>query len=232
MNAEGLGFNFLIGDPVARSWYEGIWFSHEIRFIRDQIIKPGDVVFDCGAHHGCTTILFSKWVGSEGRVVAFEPFPSNAAILARNIELNQLTNVALEQKVLGAQRGRASISAESDAHVISQARVGIELPMVPLDDYVDQRPTFLKIDVEGFEVDVVRGAQEVLRLLPKLAIEIHGDALSRYGTSADELKSLLHLEWYNVWIQWNFENEPQPYRNERINGQVHLFAIPTREGTA
>lgn len=73
----------------------------EMCFIRDHIIRPGDVVLECGAHHGYVTTLFSTWVGSAGKVICFEPHPNNANILQRNIELNALGNVVLERKAVG-----------------------------------------------------------------------------------------------------------------------------------
>jgi len=232
MNAEGIEFEFLIADPVAQSWYEGMWFSHELRFIRDHLVKTGDVVFDCGAHHGCTAILFSKWAGSPGKVVAFEPLPSNVAIIRENIHLNRLSNVIVEGKALGNQSGTVRISGESDAHVLAKTSVGIEVPVALLDDYLDLNPSVLKIDVEGFEIEVLRGAQKILSRLPKLAIEIHEDVLSKYGSSIHDLLSLLPLELYDVWIQNRDDEEPREFNSrEKIRGRLHLFASPNAQNT-
>ena len=75
-----------------------------MRFIRGNLVKPGSVVLECGAHHGAHTILLSKWVGDQGKVIAVEPMPENAAIIRRNIELNGLTNVTVVEKMVGAHR--------------------------------------------------------------------------------------------------------------------------------
>jgi len=92
MNADDLRFEFLIGDSIGKTWYEGEWFSPEIRFIRDKIIQPGDIVFDCSAHHGCMAILFGNWVCKNGKVVAFEPVPGMRILIGKNILINHLTN--------------------------------------------------------------------------------------------------------------------------------------------
>ena len=85
-NVEGVVFDFWIGDITGRQWY-GTTDSNwpEMRFIRDHLIHPGDVILECGAHHGCLTMVLSNWVGDKGKVVAFEPVPKNADILQKNI---------------------------------------------------------------------------------------------------------------------------------------------------
>ena len=72
-------FKFLIGDACGREWYESaaIGNTQEMRFIRDRMIEPGDVILECGAHHGYTTLLLANWVGTRGRVLAFEPSHHN-----------------------------------------------------------------------------------------------------------------------------------------------------------
>src|SRR5205807_3679264 len=100
---DGEVFDFWIGDTDARSWYEkGDRLSLELKFIKDHMIAPGDVVLDCGAHRGRSTILFSQWAGDAGTVVAFEPMPKNGEILAKNVAVNGITNVTIVGKAVGA----------------------------------------------------------------------------------------------------------------------------------
>lgn len=223
-------FDFWIGDTQGRDWYDHTDpLSFEMRFARDHIIEPGDVVFDCGAHHGYTAVFFSKWVGDKGKVVAFEALPRNCDILAKNVELNGLTNVILERKAVGATRGQIRIDGVSDSTVIFSNQ-GIEVEMTCLDDYAHLNPAFVKVDVEGFEYQVLQGAQSILSQRPKLAVELHTDKLSKYGASVEEVLNTIGLDRYRLWIQWNDREESEEYDNKvSITERVHLFCLPVRD---
>ncbi|MCJ7662339.1 MAG: FkbM family methyltransferase, partial [Anaerolineales bacterium] len=203
-NVEGVVFDYWIGDITGRQWYEindpdWIEMKLEMRFIRDHLIQPGDVILECGAHHGRSTIVLSNWVGSEGKVVAFEPHPKNAENLQKNIDLNNLRNIILEQKAVGQRNGRIQITGESNSLVITKG-TGVEVEMTSLDEYFDLNPTFLRIDVEGFEVEVLKGAKNILATRPKLAIEIHTRTLKHFDSSVDDLFNLIDVEQYDLWI--------------------------------
>ena len=83
---------------------------------------------------------------------------------------------------------------------------------------------------EGFEVEVIRGAARIMDSRPKLAIEIHSHDLPRYGTSVDELLTLLHLEDYECFIQLKDGEEAEPFTVGKVDisaySHVHLFAVP------
>jgi len=223
-------FDFWIGDTQGRDWYDHTdSLSFEMRFVRDHLIQPGDVVFDCGAHHGYTAVFFSKWVGDKGKVVAFEALPRNCDILAKNVELNGLTNVILERKAVGATRGQIRIDSVSDSTVIFSNQ-GIEVEMTCLDDYAHLNPAFVKLDVEGFEYQALQGAQRILSQRPKLAVELHTNKLSKYGTSVEKVLNTIGLDRYRLWIQWNGREEPEEYDNNvSITDRVHLFCLPVRD---
>ena len=223
-------FDFWIGDTQGRGWYDNTDpLSIELRFARDHMIKPGDVVFDCGAHHGYATVLFSKWVGGKGKVVAFEALPRNCDILAKNVELNGLTNVILERKAVGATTGQISIDGVSDSTVIF-SKQGIKVEMTRLDDYAHLNPAFVKFDVEGFEYQALQGAQSILSQRPKLVVELHTDKLSKYGASVEKVLNTIGLDRYRLWIQWNDREEPEEYDNKAsITERVHLFCLPVRD---
>lgn len=199
----------------------------EMRFIRDHLIQSGDVILDCGAHHGRSSIILSNWVGDKGKVVAFEPHPKNVEILQKNIELNNLRNIILEQKAVGPSIGRIQITGESNSLVISKG-TGVAVEMTSLDKYSDLDPNFLRIDVEGFEVEVLKGAKNILATRPKLAIEIHTRTLKHFDSSVDDLFNLIDVEKYDLWVQWQDGNEPRVYdlKEPIKKGRVHLFALP------
>jgi len=226
---EGVDFDFWIGDRDGRDWYDlhctdPVWI--ELRFIRDHLVKAGDVILECGGHHGCTAIILSKWVGDGGRVVTFEPSPSNGDIIGRNIQQNKLTNVSLERKAVGAMTGTVRMNEASNSSVLLSGP-GADVELIHLDQYEYLNPTLLKIDVEGFELKVLEGAKKILSTHPKMAIEIHADQLSYYGASVESLFKLIEMERYDVWIQWEDIQEPEKYDMKTpINKRVHLFFIP------
>jgi hypothetical protein len=106
---------------------------------------------------------------------------------------------------------------------------GIEVDLACLDDYMHLNPTFLKIDVEGFEVAVLNGAKRILSTHPKLAIELHTGLLAGYGSSAEDIFRWIGIENYEIWIQWEDGKEPEKYDlRAPIVSRVHLFCIPRR----
>lgn len=226
---EGVAFDFWIGDADGRDWYDlkctdPVWL--EMRFIMDHMIEPGDVVLECGAHHGCTTILLSNWVGKNGKVVAFEPLPKNCNIIKKNIELNGINNIILETKAVGARKGQCNISEVSNSFIL-MLNQGIKVEVINLDEYEHLNPTFIKIDVEGFEHQVLQGSKKILSNNPKLSIEIHPKMLSSYGNTVKDVLELINSDIYKLWIQWNDCEEPEQYdKNVPITKRVHLFCIP------
>lgn len=246
---EDIAFDFVIADSEGKDWYDSEPASAsseplnpEFNFIK-QITNPGDVVFECGTHHGLTAMLLSKWVGSEGKIVTFEINSKNAQIARQNIELNKINNVIIEEKGLGSEKTTLKIFDKSNASVTPSNLMSLgwlknfiygtnEAEIITLDDYAAAQsiePNFLKIDVEGYEGEVLKGATDILKTLPKLEIEIHTEILSRFNTSVKEIFELINLERYQAWVQWNDEEEPQPFDLQQgrvIDRRVHLFAVP------
>ncbi len=226
---EGVFFDFLIGDRTGRNWYDRVCINNpvwrEMRFVRDQLIQKGDVVLECGGHHGCSAILLSNWVGDSGKVVTFEPLQSNFEILEQNVRLNRLSNVIPKMEAAGAKAGTITFDEASSG--ISSTGKGVTVRVSRLDDYGYLNPTFLKIDVEGFELQVLQGAKAILSTRPKLEIEVHVELLHQYGASVEDLFRLIDIKSYKAWVQWKDDQEPEEYNMSiPITSRVHLFLIP------
>jgi FkbM family methyltransferase len=130
-------------------------------------LRAGDLFADVGANVGSYTILASGVVGC--CTVAFEPDPITAAALERNISLNKIAErVELRRSAVGDQDGgaRFSIGLDTQNHVVSGAdATGRFVPMQTLDRALFDNghiPILIKIDVEGYEAEVLRGARAVL----------------------------------------------------------------------
>jgi len=231
---EGVKFKFYVGDTDGKQWYDEEardphWF--EMKFVKDNMIQEGDVVYECGSHHGCATIMLSHWVGKQGKVVSFEPNPVNFEITKININNNQLNNVELINAAVGAEDGETLLNTTSSnsSIITNESTCGNvhTIKLTRLDSLPGTEPNVLKIDVEGYEADVLKGAKEILKSKPCLAIEIHAEQLQNYNTSVKEIFDLIGRDKYNFWIQWNDQEDPIPYNFEKeIITRVHLFGIP------
>ena len=234
LRPAGVPIKVPIVDLFSEDWY-GDWLdtSAELRWIRGAL-APGDVVADCGANVGFTSAFFACCVGPTGRIHAFEPLPRNAAAATRSAELNGLDNVVVVNAAVGSAAGQARLSTGFGNAVVDAHGAGITVQVVTLDEYFAQRPPdFLKIDVEGYELQVLRGAVRVLARRPKLAIELH---CASYPNGADDVRTILALldrTDYEAHVQLEVEGTLEPFdarvhTAERIAScaNVHWFATP------
>lgn len=252
---DTVSFDFFVGDSTGQSWYDTGWNCAEVelKFLRENMVSPGDITFDVGGHHGWFAIILSHSVGEHGQVVTFEPNPKNCEIIKRNISLNQLSNVRVENVAVGSQNQDVVVTNASDTAVKpgkiddryrpeswrrKSVSRGIEVKMKSLDSYAHEQniiPSLLKIDVEGYEVEVLRGSHSILASHPKLCLEIHHpDTLARYGTSLDDIFELLPLKDCRCWLQVDDNEMPHSVRNLNVNvvkdigHRFHIYAIPQR----
>jgi FkbM family methyltransferase len=144
--------------------------------------KEGDVVLDIGAFRGETAIVFADAVGKSGKVYAFEPIKNSFEIMKQNILTNGLS-ATIEPVNMGCSsspKTSSAVSVESGApwNFISDDDGSIPVQLTTIDDYVFsnniEKVDFIKMDVEGFENDVLEGAEKVLqKFRPKLAIALY-----------------------------------------------------------
>jgi len=161
-----------------------LWFNYETERLREYLPKDG-VVIDVGANLGFTALLFAKHVGPGGQVYAFEPSPPIYAKLLEVVEKNQLHNVRCFNLGCGAAQGRETLLVPASSGASTIRRSGVHLAeacreisialdtldnvILPLASKVD----FLKIDTEGFEDQVLAGAEQVVaRYRPIVYIEL------------------------------------------------------------
>jgi FkbM family methyltransferase len=164
-----------------------------------RLLAPGDVFYDVGANVGFFTLLGSRLVGPEGRVVAFEPVPACARAVARNIELNDFTQAQIREEAVGAASGHAQLLVVGEAswsHLASTGRHAdvrdeIDVTVVAIDELVEAGeippPDVLKIDTEGAELQAIAGMRRTIeRRRPAIVCELH-DTNSDFVALMDEL---------------------------------------------
>ncbi|HBG73896.1 MAG: hypothetical protein A2X25_03225 [Chloroflexi bacterium GWB2_49_20] len=159
------------------------------------ILRDSDLFVDIGANAGAYTILASGAIGC--RSISFEPVPSVNHRLMMNVLINDITDkVNCMNYAIGAEEGEISITSNLDTmnHISSDTNKNcIPVKIFPLDRLMkDELPNFLKIDVEGFEMNVLRGGVETLRKesLHSIIVETNGNG-ERYGFSDDNIHNLL-----------------------------------------
>lgn len=147
------------------------------------ILRPGWTVVDVGANIGIYSVLSAMAVGAAGRVIAVEPEPGNHARLIGNLDRNGVTNAEVVQACAGDAPGIARLHlarGNAGAHsIVRRAASGtsIPCPTVTLDSVLEGAAVHaLKIDVEGFETEVLRGARTTIRRCrPVVLIEFNAE---------------------------------------------------------
>jgi FkbM family methyltransferase len=199
---HGLQVPILQGRLRGKKWIvnagvHGYWlgsYEYEKRRAFERAVSPGSVVFDVGAHAGFYTLLASELVGSAGKVVAFEPLPHNLAFLRSHLELNAVGNVEVIEAAVSDVDGVAGFQDGLDSSSGSiSSRGARQVATVSLDALVQEgkipTPDFLKIDVEGAEMLVLRGARCILEEgAPALFLATHGKDV--HARCCEYLKSL------------------------------------------
>jgi FkbM family methyltransferase len=167
-------------------------------------VQAGMTVFDVGAHVGLFTVLLARWVGSTGRVFAFEPAPLTRAALMDHLALNEMNNrVSVRQLAVSDQEGSALLYtvANSPENTLSanhgrlpQAR-GATVTVTTLDAFCASQsliPNIIKIDIEGFEIHALRGARRILEhSRPIVVVEMHPMNWPEIGMTSTQAKQFL-----------------------------------------
>src|ERR1700743_3070653 len=174
-------------------------------------VRSGDIVCDIGANKGSFILWLSRWCGS-GRVVAFEPQPEFAGRLAEVCRAIGLDNVRVEAKAVYSHSGDQELFVPSGhspgaslTHKAAEAAsfTTLSVPVVALDDYFDaiDKITLLKIDVEGAELGLLKGAERILRQhAPLLVFECENRHLAP-GTVGDVFSYLEALGYEGSFVR-------------------------------
>lgn len=170
---------------VERIMWSGIYEPRLLEFLASRDTK-GWVCIDIGANVGAISLLLAKLVGPGGKVFAIEPGPPNVARLHANFELNPelATRTEIAACGMGRTRGELWWAEEKDnpGNAMLAQEGSHRIPVDTLDNFVREHGLdnldFIKIDVEGMELDVMQGGKEtLLRFRPMLYFE----TLARYG---------------------------------------------------
>ena len=216
----------------------------ERRFVAG-FLRPGMTVLDLGAHHGLFTTLMSRLVGPSGRVLAFEPSPRERRGLERHIRLNACTNVMVVPMAVSSAAGDAEFymveNRRSGASGLRRTQLDgrfpkserIQVRVAALDEYLGNagitQVDFMKMDIEGAELEAFKGATKLLTSTrrPTIMVEMADQVTGAWGYSSREKYDLLSswgYDWYAIQPDGTLVASP---RRDEYDGFSNLVAKPS-----
>src|SRR5262249_53768748 len=185
----------------------GSFEGAELAFV-EKFLRPGMTVLDIGAHQGIYSLLASKCVGASGRVFCFEPSPRERRALRLNLAINFSWNVAVQALALGRQETTGHLfvvqaiytgcnSLRPPSEVFGPTKI-VSVKVTSLDQWLLRNHVshvdFIKVDVEGAELDVLTGASRLLQNRPRPLIfaEVQDLRTAPWGYKAEEIVKFLN----------------------------------------
>ena len=205
--AKGIEFNAGKSSPKLALGTDEV----PIQNIFAQDLKEGDVFYDIGANVGFFSVIAAKLVGNIGKVYAFEPGGENAASIRYNAGLNKFEQIEVIEKAVSITSGTAQLllAQYSGGHAFATADVPPDLAgettvdLVSIDELIIQQqivpPNFIKVDVEGAELDVLKGMQETIKTYqPTIIYEVDDGDRIAYERKYRELATFFESLDYQV----------------------------------
>jgi FkbM family methyltransferase len=182
-----------------RAWFFGQYYQKALEQAIHRLLRQGDCYVDIGANIGMTALIAAKAIGTQGVGIAFEPNPIAFRRLQQHVQANRIDQIACRQvgigEVAGTAKlytgkhlGKASLLEHADESNTAWIEVQIQSGHQLEDDLPQNRPTLIKIDVEGYELNVLRAIETTLsRESVAVIVEVSDDRLQQVGGSAQEL---------------------------------------------
>jgi FkbM family methyltransferase len=234
-------------DPVVSGALTlGVYEPGERAFIQ-RTCRPGDTVLDVGANVGLYTAMTAHLAGPKGRVIALEPDPENFGYLQQTIQANSFANVHAVQAAAAGETGEATLyvsaSNRGDNRMYANEMCGdqLKVKIVRLDDLLPTLQVntldFIKIDVQGFEGQVMEGLKETIRRSPSLVMlaEFWPDGLQRAKTNPEEYLDLLESLGLRLFELVGNKGEIRPLDSkrgiiDRNQGRKYTNIVAAKQG--
>lgn len=205
----------------------------------EKYIHEGDTCIDVGANIGHHSIVMSQLVGQNGRVFAYEPIPAMRAQMQESLTLNEITNVSIISDALSDAPGTLSLHV-NETNVAGSSFVNakdggdISVNVRTLDSFAYPTLSFIKIDVEGFEYNVLLGAEgTITRCKPTILLEYSPEYYAKYdGSHSEKIVSFLFEKGY---ILFDLDDNAKRIDNkgsflnefgDGLRSQTNILAIP------
>lgn len=234
------GWWIIDGDTHLSKWVEESGRIDHDEFLVPQLrllIQPGTAVIDIGANIGTHTVAYSEVVGEDGCVLSFEPNPQAHEALLKNMEKGAKSRWSAYSYALSDQAGKAYLMLDSNAgasHIATcpatpQEGMWAFIEVRTLDEFlpdlripgVGMPLSYVKIDAEGFEFKILKGAEAILRLhRPVILLEINTQRLRENGTEVFEI-----LSWLTKTIG-NYQHRLIPQGADYRDSQYDILVMP------
>lgn len=216
------GYSFRMGFDITKVGHRDIFidialsqrpYQPDVAQILLDVLKPGDTFIDIGAHIGWFTLLGAKIVGPFGRVFAIEPDVANYRYLKRNLKINGLNgSVNPHRVVVSNETGKVKLYLNQDSdggHALwpvwkhpanvesDKTRKTTKVRSITLDNLCEQEgivgAKLVKIDVEGAEGEILKGASGLLseKRIPHIVMEVNNEGLKHMGTNIGEINDMM-----------------------------------------
>jgi FkbM family methyltransferase len=208
---KGVGAGLKFDAPNADPGFRLGTYELPVQKALAQYLQPGAVFYDIGANVGFFSIIAAKKIGNKGQVYAFEPVPENVTTIQRNVELNRFTNVTVVDKAVSSSSGQAELllAHHIGGAVLATAAMPPDMKgtmfveTVTIDNSLDsihlKPPTVVKIDVEGAEIDVLRGMmQTIQKFKPVIFYEVDDSDRSIFERKSQELAQFMASLDYRI----------------------------------
>ncbi len=211
INIGGAG-EYMLDYVFALSRYESFGDRHNAGFKKWlETCRQAKVVFDIGAHIGLYAIPASGVISQGGLVYAFEPSAANRIYFQKHLEYNRISNIILLPYLVGDEINKEQVFYESRAvdpsnslnpkkNIRRYSKVLRE--QITLDDFAKEykvSPDVIKIDVEGAEYNVLKGANEIIKKYsPVIFLSVHPRQLALFGASVEKLQEIISQSGYRI----------------------------------
>ena len=210
-HVQGQGYFYIDSrrDWIKKRLYEGqMWEKHIVDLIY-RYLRPNTVALDIGSHIGIHTIVLSHCIGDNGKVIAFEPQKKIYKELCMNLNLNFCKNVIPICAALGDREGIAYLGKEDGdnegGRFISFQHLIEPISMITLDQLGLKNVSFIKMDVENYEGEVLRGAYKTIMVnRPIIIVEIGGGNIKQAEENIDSNEHLRKiLNYFEVDLNYD-----------------------------
>ena len=191
-------------------YYESDYEADNYIFLQQQV-KPGMHLIDIGAHLGLFSSISSQLAGPQGKIICFEPTPGTFSVLKETLRLNHCQNVTALQAAVSSTEGTATFYVDSTAGCNTNSLVrnkqgkessAYEVRLVTIDGIVAEyslKPSLIKIDAEGAELDVLKGGRKTFNdHKPILILGLHPAFIKDKGDSLEAIWNFLEGQRYRI----------------------------------
>lgn len=232
---NGYNIDFDLSDILQRQIWFDLFDVNEIQMI-SSLISEGSIILDIGANIGYYSLCLSPIVGKTGVIHAFEPVEQNFQKIKVAIDRNNISNIVVNKVAVGSEAGTLTLFVAGDVENSGSASVvigsttrnqPIQVEMITGDDYLltqdVEQVDFIKIDIEGFELEALTGLSKLLSRddAPIIFYENNASILEKreipLTAVADFLASCGYQYWYEINNRRLIASDPQAARHELVN---------------